>query len=114
MAQDKKGKNTYKFSVGAIGKKQKSGLTHAEIIICGQETVELTAGNTDALQVEFKKGETQPKNIKLLQYQEWFKMVEGLNSSPNCILANDKYTLYKEAAGGVPLDGDAVVTFGTN
>ena len=66
MTDDKKGKNLFDFSVGAVGKPQMSGLSHGEIIICGKEILSLSDGNTDPLIVEFRNGETEPRNIKLV------------------------------------------------
>ena len=110
MSEDTKGRNKYSFAIGAIGKEQKSGLASAEIIICGKETLELT--DAEALQVDFTKGQTDPRTFKLADYQEWFKLVEGADSSPECTI--NKYGLYKDASAGDEVTGDDIASFGTN
>lgn len=66
--------------------------------------------------MEFKPGEDEPQTLTFNKavYQEWFKVVVGDNSSPECIIDDSKYSLYAEAAGGDALVADPTASFGTN
>ena len=52
MSEDSKGKKKYIFAIGAFNKPAKSPLAHAEMIICGKETMQLT--DPEPLVVEFR------------------------------------------------------------